>query len=79
MSSTISASSATEPSKTNDAPERSPLEQLIDRAKLASEHMGVQNPNRALLREMAMAIVSLARMNADLMQQVADKPRILTP
>ena len=59
--------------------DRSPLQQIITRAQLASERMSAKNPNRELLREMAVALVSLARLNADLMQQIAEKPRIVLP
>lgn len=55
------------------------LPELIERAKWASEKMSVRNPNRTLLKEMAVALVALAQMNADLTQQIADKPRILVP
>ena len=41
--------------------------------------MSAKNPNRELLREMAVALVSLARLNADLLQQIAEKPRIVVP
>lgn len=80
MSNTISASSAIALSKTDDAPEPSPLEAMIERARLASERMSAQNPNRHLLREMATTIVAMARMNADLMQQQqASERRIILP
>ncbi len=59
--------------------ERSPLEELVARAQVASDGMSTTNPNRQLLAEMAVALVSLARMNADLGQQIADKPRIILP
>ena len=59
--------------------DRSPLQQIITRAQLASERMSAKNPNRELLREMAVALVSLARLNADLLQQIAEKPRIVVP
>lgn len=55
------------------------LPELIERAKLASERMGAENPNRLLLKELAVAIVALARANTDLLKQVEDKPRIVLP
>jgi hypothetical protein len=55
------------------------LPDLIEQARLASERMSVNNPNRVLLKEMAVAIVSLAKMNAELQQQAEDKPRIIVP
>lgn len=61
------------------AADRSPLQQLIDRAEAASARMSPKNPHRALLADLAIAVVSLARVNADLMQQAADKPRIVLP
>ena len=42
------------------------LQELIDRARLASERMSAKNPHRQLLREMAVALVAQARMLADL-------------
>jgi hypothetical protein len=55
------------------------LPDLIEQARLASERMSVNNPNRVLLKEMAVAIVSLAKMNAELQRQAEDKPRIIVP
>lgn len=55
------------------------LQALIDRARLASERMGQKNPTRALLKDMAVALVAQARVLADLQQRVADKPRIILP
>lgn len=79
MSNTISASSVIAVSKTDDAPDSSPLSDLIARAQLASERMSVQNANRALLKDMAIALVAQARLIADLAEQQADKPRIVLP
>lgn len=79
MSNMISASSATAPNRTDDAPERTPLQQLIDRCEAASARMSASNPNRALLADLAVAVVSLAKMNADLLSQQAEKPRIILP
>lgn len=56
-----------------------PLEILIQRAQASAEHKSTNKRNRALLKDMAVAIVSLARMNADLAQQLAEKPRIIVP
>ena len=56
-----------------------PLEILIARAQASAEQKTTNNRNRALLKDMAVAIVSLARMNADLSRQLADKPRIVLP
>lgn len=55
------------------------LQDLVQRAQWATEKMSVRNPNRTLLKEMAIALVSLARMNADLVAQQAEKPRIIVP
>lgn len=55
------------------------LPELIQTAQAHSERMSVKNPNRVLLKEMAVAIVSLAKLNADLQQQAEEKPRIVIP
>lgn len=55
------------------------LEALIGRAQLASERMSAKNPHRALLKDMAIALVASARLIADLQQQIAEKPRIVLP
>ena len=57
--------------------ESSPLHDLIDRAQRASERMSVQNPNRTLLKDMAIALVAQARLIADLAPK--DEPRIIVP
>ena len=59
--------------------EGSPLADLIDRARLASERMSATNPHRALLRDMAVALVAQARLVADLTHQIAEKPMIVRP
>ena len=59
--------------------EGSPLADLIDRARLASERMSATNPNRGLLKEMAVALVAQARLLADVTQQIAETPRIVRP
>lgn len=74
-----SASPASATNATASAPAVSPLQDLIDRARLASERMSASNPNRHLLKDMAIALVAQARMVADLSQQIEDKPRILAP
>ena len=56
-----------------------PLQQLVDRARLASERMSSKNPNRALLREMAIGLVALATKVAELESEKAEKPRIIIP
>ena len=56
-----------------------PLEILIQRAQASAENKSTNKRNRALLKDMAVAIVSLARLNADLAAQLADKPRIIVP
>lgn len=52
---------------------------LIGRARLSAESQGTKRANKALLAEMSAALVSLVRMNTDLQQQLADKPRIIAP
>ena len=59
--------------------EGSPLADLIDRARLASERMSAANPNRALLKDMAVALVAQARLLADVTQQIAETLRIVRP
>jgi hypothetical protein len=54
------------------------LPELIDRARQASERMSAKNPNRTLLKEMAVALVAQARLIADLQEQVSDR-RIVLP
>jgi hypothetical protein len=76
MLTTPSASSATEPSATASA--RTPLEDLIARAQVASGHMSTNRRNRDLMREMAVALVSQATLIVDLRKQL-DPPRILCP
>lgn len=61
------------------AADRTPLQALIDRAEAASARMGVTNPHRALLADLAVAVVSLAQMNAELVAKQVDTPRILLP
>lgn len=63
----------------DSAPYRTPVQELIGRCQQASERMSVRNPNRALLQEMAVALVALTKMNVALHQQLADKPRIVLP
>lgn len=52
-----------------DAPdvtvERSPLQQLIDRAQAASDRMSATNPTRGLLLDLSVALVAQARMLVD--------------
>lgn len=79
MSNTISASPATETSATDNGPSVSPLEDLITRARQASERMSASNPHRHLLADMAVALVAQARLVADLGTKLADKPRIIAP
>ena len=57
----------------------SPLEALIARAQESAESLWTNDRNKALLKEMAVAIVALARLNADLLQQQAERRRILVP
>lgn len=59
--------------------DRTPLQQLIDRAEAASARMSAANPHRALLADLSVAVVSLARLNADLLAQQAEQPRIILP
>lgn len=65
------------------AAERTPLEDLITRAELASARMSARNPNRALLAEMATALVSLAHLAIDAVakerQAKASESRIILP
>jgi hypothetical protein len=56
-----------------------PLAQLIEHARLASERMSAKNPNRDLLRRFAIVTVGLAKRVVELEQQLADKPRIVLP
>lgn len=56
----------------------SPLQDIIERARQASERMSVSNPNRTLLKEMAVALVAQARMIADLQPKV-EPSRIILP
>jgi hypothetical protein len=58
--------------------ERSPLQQLIDRAEAASARMSAKNPHRYLLADLAIACVSLAKMNAELLAD-KDQRRIVLP
>jgi hypothetical protein len=57
MSNTTSVSSATEPNRTEGAPQASPLEALIARAAESAESKTTNKRNRQLLMDMAMAIV----------------------
>ena len=41
--------------------------------------MSATNPNRGLLKEMAVALVAQARLLADVTQQIAETPRIVRP
>lgn len=52
---------------------------LIQRAEASTARMGVQNPNRALLKEMSLAIVAMGQRIAQLQEKVADKPLIVLP
>lgn len=70
MTITTSASPATETSATDNAPDVSPLEQLIERARVASEKQTTNKANKALLQDMAVALVAVARLNADLMSKL---------
>ena len=61
------------------ADDRSPLQRLIVRAQTVSEYKSTKHVQRELILEMAVAIVALAKLNADLLQQQADRPRIVLP
>lgn len=69
------------PAVAPEAPDaaRSPLQDLIARAEAASARMSSGNPNRMLLMELSVALVSLAQINADWLAEQADKPRIILP
>ena len=61
--------------------ERTPLQQLIDRAEAASARMGANNPNRALLADLSIALVSMAQYAALAAQKEAEREqsRIVLP
>lgn len=54
------------------------MQQLIDRAEAASARMSARNPHRYLLADLAIACVSLAKLNAELLAE-KDQRRIVLP
>lgn len=82
MSNTTSASSATAPSATGNAPIDSRvavLTELIQRAEAVTERMSQANPARKLIGDLSVALVAHAHRVQTLEQQLANKPRIILP
>lgn len=56
------------------------LEELIARAQAAAESMSTNKRNKALIKDMAIALVALAKLNAEMCHMIAaEDARIIIP